>query len=334
LCSALDLDLSCAQHGGHQAPALTGDGDAFTIPVSIDDLPSSEEPRSRSRPFAGLHRAGTHRKSSGSGIDVGDLPPAAPESDARTAPLKIRPSSFYTLIDDPTALFDSMDPSVDVLSSGTAFTDRSYPAGISADDWGEVVHKAAELGVIEEVGITALRDRSREAMSVASDAVDATLSTAHDEDSLRTRAAIERRLVDSVLPALAASESYAGALDGTHRNSEGPTAGTYTDGDATLWIEGEYDLLYDDGSWTLVDFKTGTPPSSPPWRSHQPFVEYCLQLALYRWMLKCERGLDVERLRLVYVWPELKEFEIQFGSDAIEATLSQIVQGRPVTGDN
>jgi hypothetical protein len=55
------------------------------------------------------------------------------------------------------------------------------------------------------------------------------------------------------------------------------------------------------------------------------FVEYCLQLALYRSLINAERPrLDISRFRLVYLWPTPVAFEIRLDRRGIEAALAEI----------
>lgn len=331
LWEALDLDTDggSVQH----APALDFDGNEASIPIGYDTLPEGDPVEMHELEHANRRLAGVHRKRAGDGIEVDSLPPAAPETEARTAPLKITPSSFYDLLEDPLAVLQTMDPAIDVVSGPSPAVPDSLPAGLDAGAWGEVAHAAAESALKSAVAPGVLSDGGEGARQAASDAVEREIG-GDDQYSEDTLVAVTERLVDDVLPALGASETYREALGAKQQLPELPTAGTFENGTGRLWVEGQYDLLYEKGAWILTDFKTGTPPTRPPWTSHEKFVEYCLQLALYRWLLEGERAhLDIDRFRLVYLWPEPVEFEIRLDRGGIETALDEIIAGRPVGSD-
>lgn len=323
----LDADGGPAQ----QTTGLDFDGNEVSIPVAYDTLPEGDPVDVSTLSHANRRLAGGHRKRTDDGIQVDSLPPAAPETESRTAPLKITPSGFYDLLEDPAAILQTMSPAIETVSGPGPTVSTSYPGGLEAGTWGEVAHAVAELAIKAAVDPADLDVGGVEAERVAQEAVGQEVGDEHEADALE---AVTECLVDDVLPALGASETYREALGAKQQLPELPTAGTFENGTGQLWVEGQYDLRYEDGGWILADFKTGTPPAGPPWTDHEKFVEYCLQLALYRWLLEGERAhLDIDRFRLVYLWPEPVEFEIRLDRDGIEAALGEIIGGQPVGGD-
>lgn len=329
LWQALDLDSASCSH--HEAPGLTGEGTAVTLPVSIDTLPQSERSATQEVSLTERHSEGRHHWASADGMATVDLPPAAPETEARTAPTKATPSSFYEWLEDPVSLFEAMDPTVTVRETPATVRETSVPSALGADVWGDIVHKVLELAVEAAVDPADLASPTPTARALAADAVVSKLPPTNVTDDLRTQAAAERRILRDVLPVVAASETYRAAQAGDRRLPEGPTTGYLEGSDAGhLWIQGEYDLLYRAGEWVLADFKTGSPPSDPLWTDHERFVKYGLQLGLYRWLLEQEHDISIEQLRLVYLWPEPVTFEIDIDSSDIQTALTEIIDGLPV----
>lgn len=314
-----------------QAPGLDVDGNSVDIPVGYNTLPQGNPVDVPELGYANRRLAGAYRQRAGDGIETRSLPPAAPETEARTAPEKVTPSGFYELLDDPEAILQSMSPQVSVLSEPAPIVPASYPGGLKAGAWGDVVHTATELALEATVDPAVLKEGSAEAREVARTAAEQELGDVYDDSILEE---VTERIVDDVLPALGATETYREASGAAHHLPERPTAGTYENATGHVWVEGKYDLLYEDEGWVLADFKTGNPPTKSPWTADEKFVDYCLQLALYRWLLEAERGgLEIDRFRLVYLWPEPIEFEIQLERGDIETALDEIVDGRPVGDD-
>jgi ATP-dependent helicase/nuclease subunit A len=329
LWEALDLNTD----GGpvQRAPGLDVDGNPVGIPVGYNTLPQGDPVDVPELGYANRRLAGTYRQRAGDGIETSSLPPAAPEAEARTAPEKVTPSDFYELLDDSEAILQSMSPEVSVLTGPAPVVPASYPGGLKAGTWGDVAHSAAELAIEATVDPAVLKAGCAEAREVAREAVEQELGDVYDDSILGE---VTERIVDDILPALGATETYREAIGAAHHLPELPTAGTYKNATGRVWLEGEYDLLYEDDRWVLAEFKTGTPPTTSPWTAHEKFVDYCLQLALYRWLLEAERGvLEIDRFRLVYLWPEPIEFEIQLERGGIETALDEIVEGRPVGDD-
>lgn len=74
----------------------------------------------------------------------------------------------------------------------------------------------------------------------------------------------------------------------------------------------------EDGTWSITDYKTGSAPG-PAWEREGFF-----QLRFYAFVAAASLGIDVSRLRLVYLAGEGAVLELEFDADALAGVRRQI----------
>lgn len=110
---------------------------------------------------------------------------------------------------------------------------------------GDVAHTAAELATGTTLDTAVLEAGGVEARRIAHEAVETELGDGYDDTVLQEAT---ERLLNDVLPALGATETYSEAIAAGQHFLELPTAGTYENDTGRLWVKGQYDLPYEEGA--------------------------------------------------------------------------------------
>lgn len=246
----------------------------FTIPFNI-----------------GLLEQGEHEDPDPRGMP--DVEETHPESSSNSsevifAPRRLTPSTLYDLTVCPKRYQYRALQEVSE-ARGRSPPNTAAPDGYSASYWGTLVHDAYEaLHQDLNSGVLDTADENRHSMLEQHDDIEqelATVVTTYRESELWERV----QAAEAVLPEYELSAIH-------------PT-------EPQVHITGIVDLLLEhEEEWIVLDFKTGTPPTSGSYLADQ----YRTQLVTYTWLLKEEYNIDVTETLLFYVQSgEVYEYDIE-----------------------
>ena len=265
------LDRSERIHNRQLSWSTTGgDTVSYALSIGVDELPSqSSEPADAIGLVDELARL--------------DEPPAEPTRPP-FRPQQLSASSLGELVECPRAFqyryLQQVEPAGGVRPTPPASkpvstpraTQSRPPGGLSATEWGSLVHELIEAQLTDNPQLKPAVDQQPEAV----------------RDALQTvRSALESTTIfEQSLSAADLFVEY--ELTELH-----PTPG------ADLRLTGIVDLLYRlDGNWHLVDWKTGRRPVEGAATAHRR------QLSVYGWLLARQFGITVETATVAYIDPE------------------------------
>ena len=191
-------------------------------------------------------------------------------------PMQLTASSLGELADCPRAFqyrqLQGVKPTGGHHSTSANSTPSTTPAGLSATEWGDIVHRLIEVRLENKERAEPYLDRQSTAVCEALQTVQSAIESTAIFGACQSPSA--EVFVEYELSALLS------------------TAG------ADLRLTGIIDLLYQlDGEWHIVDWKTGTKPADGAAQEHRR------QLSVYAWLLNQQFGITVETATIVYIDP-------------------------------
>jgi len=285
---------------------LTGD-QRHEISIGVDEIESHDaEPADvRGGEAATLQAVGGTDRPLGEELARLDEPPEHHDYPV-FRPVQLTASSLGELADCPRAFQYRQLQGVDLGDNGRSnyrTTPSSTPGGLSATEWGDLVHRLIERR---------LGDDSR------AETVLADQPAAVREALQQVQSALESTALFDVCQSPSAELFVEYEL-----STLLPTAG------AELRLTGIIDLLYRlDDEWHIVDWKTGAKPAAGAALAHRR------QLSVYAWLLDQRFGIDVETATVAYVdlsrTPVVSPVELaEIDTEFVESTVQQACDGLP-----